>query len=62
MNSSKAFTNTSVFQIDVRQSKDRRCPRITITKSNYSYNTIDGKLLFERIDYLFKDCLIDQIC
>ena len=59
MDGSKAFANAFAFQIDVVQSKDRRCPKITLTKSNPRYSTIGGKLLFERMDHLFKDFLVD---
>jgi hypothetical protein len=62
MDGSKAFANASIFQINVVQSKDRKYPRIIRTKFSYSYSTIGSKLLFEKMNYLFKDYLVDQMC
>jgi hypothetical protein len=59
MDGSKAFANAFAFQINVVQSKDRRYLKITLTKSNPSYSIIGGKLLFKRMNHLFKDFLMD---
>jgi hypothetical protein len=51
----KAFDIAFIYQIDVAQSKDRRCQRITVTKSNPGSNIIGGRLLFEQMEHHLLD-------
>ena len=58
----KAFDLAFVYQIDVIQSRGRKCQRITVIRSNPSYNIIGGRLLFEQMEHHLLDWIVDQMC